>query len=55
MKVLLLNAGSSSLKTTLVSAADGAVVAEAAADWAGGDALHIQGAGRARLLRGGAL
>jgi acetate kinase len=35
MNVLLLNAGSSSLKATLVDGTGGAVVAQAAADWAG--------------------
>jgi len=35
MKVLLLNAGSSSLKCTLMESADSAVVARASADWAG--------------------
>lgn len=35
MNVLLLNAGSSSLKGTLTGAADGKVVAQCAADWAG--------------------
>jgi acetate kinase len=35
MNVLLLNAGSSSLKATLVEGTGGAVVAQAAADWAG--------------------
>lgn len=35
MKVLLLNAGSSSLKCTLVESAGSAVVARASADWAG--------------------
>src|SRR5262245_35955060 len=35
MKILLLNAGSSSLKGTLVESADGTVVASCLADWAG--------------------
>lgn len=35
MNVLLLNAGSSSLKATLMRPADGKVVAQGAADWAG--------------------
>src|SRR5438105_15942044 len=35
MNILLLNAGSSSLKATLMQAADGAVVARGLADWAG--------------------
>jgi acetate kinase len=35
MKVLLLNAGSSSLKATLMESADGTVIAHGLADWAG--------------------
>src|SRR5262245_22626582 len=35
MNILLLNAGSSSLKATLMESADGAVVARGLADWAG--------------------
>ena len=35
MRILLLNAGSSSLKCTLMESADSAVVARASADWAG--------------------
>ena len=35
MTILLLNAGSSSLKCTLVRAGDGAIVASGAADWSG--------------------
>src|SRR5437868_6876730 len=35
MKVLLLNAGSSSLKATLMESADGTVLAHGLADWAG--------------------
>jgi acetate kinase len=35
MKVLLFNAGSSSLKASLVESSDGAVIAQGMADWAG--------------------
>ena len=35
VRVLLLNAGSSSLKATLVEAGGGGVLAHASADWAG--------------------
>ena len=35
MNILLLNAGSSSLKCTLIEAADRKVIAHALADWAG--------------------
>ena len=35
MNILLLNAGSSSLKCTLMEAANGRVIARALADWAG--------------------
>ena len=35
MRILLLNAGSSSLKATLVTSADGTVLAHGLADWAG--------------------
>ncbi|HEY2414943.1 MAG TPA: acetate kinase [Pirellulaceae bacterium] len=40
MTILLLNAGSSSLKCTLMRAADRAVIAQGAADWAGGSAKY---------------
>ena len=35
MNILLLNAGSSSLKVTVMNAADGKVIARGSADWAG--------------------
>ena len=35
MNILLLNAGSSSLKCTLLEAVDGQVIAQSLADWAG--------------------
>ena len=35
MKILLFNAGSSSLKCALMNSRDGSVVAQGAADWAG--------------------
>ena len=41
MNILLLNAGSSSLKATLMDSADGAVVAHGLADWAG-SATHYR-------------
>jgi acetate kinase len=44
MKVLLLNAGSSSLKCTLMAAADCTVIAESLTDWAGA-ATHYRYAG----------
>jgi acetate kinase len=44
MNILLLNAGSSSLKCTLMEAASGAAIARALADWAGSTA-HYQYAG----------
>ena len=44
MNVLLLNAGSSSLKCTLMAAADGKVLASGLADWAGA-ATHYKFAG----------
>ncbi len=40
MKILLLNAGSSSLKATLVNAMDGATIAHGQADWAGASAHY---------------
>src|SRR5262249_44952829 len=40
MTILLLNAGSSSLKCTLMRAADKAVIAQGAADWAGHSAKY---------------
>jgi acetate kinase len=40
MKVLLFNAGSSSLKATLVESAGGAILARAEADWAGSTAQY---------------
>ncbi|HZY59926.1 MAG TPA: acetate/propionate family kinase, partial [Candidatus Binataceae bacterium] len=44
MNILLLNAGSSSLKCTLMEAANGKVIASSATDWAG-SATHYQYAG----------
>ncbi len=44
MNILLLNAGSSSLKATVVRTADGTVVARGLADWAG-SSTHYQYAG----------
>jgi acetate kinase len=44
MNILLLNAGSSSLKAALMEAADGTVLAHALADWAGA-ATHYEYAG----------
>src|SRR5207244_1296314 len=44
MNILLLNAGSSSLKCTLMEAADGRTIADGLADWAG-SATHYQYAG----------
>jgi acetate kinase len=35
VNILLLNAGSSSLKATLMKAADGSVIAQGMGDWAG--------------------
>src|SRR5262249_44893958 len=40
MNILLLNAGSSSLKCTLMESADGRVVARGLADWAGSDTYY---------------
>jgi acetate kinase len=40
MNVLLLNAGSSSLKCTLMESADGNVVARGMADWAGSETRY---------------
>ena len=40
MSILLFNAGSSSLKCTLMRAADQAVIAQGAADWAGASAKY---------------
>src|SRR5262245_28427007 len=40
MTILLLNAGSSSLKCTLMRAADKAVIVQGAADWAGHGAKY---------------
>ena len=44
MNILLLNAGSSSLKCTLMEAADSRVIARSLADWAG-SVTHYQYAG----------
>jgi acetate kinase len=40
MRILLLNAGSSSLKATLMDSADGAVIARGLADWAGAETRY---------------
>src|SRR5690349_16153473 len=40
MNILLLNAGSSSLKAALVASSDGTVVAHGLADWAGAAACY---------------
>lgn len=40
MNILLLNAGSSSLKATLMGSSDGAEIARGLADWAGATTVY---------------